>query len=185
MLLIGTRESLDSRIRVQPSKDLWTRQRAVTWAYFKAEKPLYRTRESTGTRESKGGESTSPKGWTRSSTNALSSVRLSVRPPIHIKLVPSVCVFVCLSGCLAEPFEIPSTKTSFRFLFDVQSTSSVPCSYNFHGYGISEKNFFTITIVPTFSCVTPQQAYLAELLPCLTFLSFFLSSNMRQTIFHL
>ncbi len=62
---------------------------------------------------------------------------------------------------------------------------SVPCSYNFHGYGISEKNVFTITIVPTFCCVTPQQAYLGELLPCLTFLSFFLSSNMRQTIFHL
>ncbi len=38
-------------------------------ACFKAENLLYRTRESTGTRGSKGGESTSPKSWTRSSTN--------------------------------------------------------------------------------------------------------------------
>ena len=40
-----------------------------TWAHFKAGKVLYRTRESTGTRESKGRESTSPKCWTRSSTS--------------------------------------------------------------------------------------------------------------------
>ncbi len=36
-----------------------------TWAYFKAENLPCRTRESTGTRESKQGESTSPKSWTR------------------------------------------------------------------------------------------------------------------------
>ncbi len=39
-----------------------------SWAYFKAGKLLYRTRESTGTRESKEGESTSPKSWTPSSS---------------------------------------------------------------------------------------------------------------------
>ena len=36
---------------------------------FKAEDLLYRTRESTGTRESKQGESTSPKSWTPSRSN--------------------------------------------------------------------------------------------------------------------
>ncbi len=40
-----------------------------TWACFKAEKVLYWTRESMSTRESKGGGSTSPKSWTRSSTS--------------------------------------------------------------------------------------------------------------------
>ena len=51
--------SLDSRVRVQLQRTRQTR----------LEKLLYRTRESMGTRESKGGESTSPKGWTRSSTS--------------------------------------------------------------------------------------------------------------------
>ncbi len=50
-----------------------------TWAYFKAEKLLYRTRESTGTRESRGGESTSPKSWTRSSST-IYTCEVSARP---------------------------------------------------------------------------------------------------------
>ncbi len=56
-----------------------------TWAYFKAQRLLCRTRESTGTRESKGGESMSPKSWTRSSTNLylfpLSLYRIALRFP--------------------------------------------------------------------------------------------------------
>ncbi len=45
-----------------------------TWAHFKAESLFYRTRESTGTRESKEGESTSPKSWTPSITNVKHSI---------------------------------------------------------------------------------------------------------------
>ncbi len=72
-------ESRDSRVcpglasPSTPSKDSPDSPREaleVIWAYFKAWKLLYRTRKSTGTRESKSGESTSPKSWTRSSTSS-------------------------------------------------------------------------------------------------------------------
>ena len=67
-LLIGTRESKDLRVQAglaSPSPLQRTRTRAI-----KAKKLLYWTRESTGTRESKVGESTSPKSWTRSSSSS-------------------------------------------------------------------------------------------------------------------
>ncbi len=73
ILILSRAVNLDSRVQGLAGP-VWTRGPGPTSKdssdSLKAWKLLYRTRESTGTRESKGGESASPKGWTRSSTNS-------------------------------------------------------------------------------------------------------------------
>ena len=67
---------------------------APSWSFFKAENPIYWTRESTGTRESKRGESTSPKRWTPSSSTAPYSLCWNhVLPGVYQLDTLSVSVF--------------------------------------------------------------------------------------------
>ncbi len=66
------------------ARNQWSVTRNMAWWVWNL---LYWTRESTGTRKSKGGESMSPKCWTRSSTNAQpGSLFLSYHTTINFRL---------------------------------------------------------------------------------------------------